>query len=76
MPLRLDGAMPDFGERFAELLSVKREVSEDVDAVARDIIADVRARRDAALVDYSARFDRVDLARAGIAVAPDEIARA
>ena len=76
MPLRLDGAMPDFGERFAELLATKREVSEDVDAVARDIIADVRARGDAALIDYSQRFDRVDLAKAGIAVPPDEIARA
>jgi histidinol dehydrogenase len=76
MPLRLDTAMPDFGERFADLLAMKREVSEDVDAVARDIIADVRSRGDAALIDYSRRFDRVDLSKLGLAIAADELARA
>jgi histidinol dehydrogenase len=76
MPLRLVTAMPDFEERFANLLAMKREVSEDVDAVVRDIIADVRSRGDAALVDYSQRFDRVDLKERGIAIAPDELARA
>jgi histidinol dehydrogenase len=76
MPLRLDTAMADFGERFAELLATKREVSEDVDAVVGDIIADVRARGDAALFEYSQRFDRVDLTKVGLAIAPDAIARA
>jgi histidinol dehydrogenase len=76
MPLRLDIARPDFGERFADLLAMQREVSEDVDNAVRDIIADVRARGDAALIDYSQRFDRVDLKKLGIAVAADEIARA
>jgi histidinol dehydrogenase len=76
MPLRLDTAMADFGERFAELLVMKREVSEDVDAVVGDIIADVRARGDAALLEYSQRFDRVDLTKVGLAIAPDAIARA
>ena len=76
MPLRLDTAMRDFGERFADLLATKREVSEDVDAAVRDIIAHVRGRGDAALIDYSQRFDRVDLRTLGLAVAPGEIARA
>jgi histidinol dehydrogenase len=76
MPLRLDTAMPDFEERFADLLAMKREVSEDVDAVVRDIIADVRSRGDAALLEYSLRFDRVDLRKLGIALAADELARA
>jgi histidinol dehydrogenase len=76
MPVRLDTAMPDFGERFAELLAMKREVSDDVDAVVRDIIADVRSRGDAALVDYSQRFDRVDLRAVGIRVSAEELARA
>jgi histidinol dehydrogenase len=76
MPLRLDTATPDFGERFSDLLAMKREVSEDVDAVVGDIIADVRSRGDAALVDYSQQFDRVDLQKLGLAVAADELARA
>ncbi|MBV8849707.1 MAG: histidinol dehydrogenase [Methylobacteriaceae bacterium] len=76
MPLRLDTAMPDFGERFAQLLAMKREVSEDVDTVARDIIAGVRARGDAALVEYSQRFDRIDLTKTGLAISAEEIERA
>jgi histidinol dehydrogenase len=76
MPVRLDTARPDFGERFADLLAMKREASEDVDAAVRDIIADVRARGDAGLFEYSQRFDRVDLTKVGLAVAPDAIARA
>ena len=76
MPLRLDTAMPDFEERFAGLLAMKREVSEDVDAVVRDIIADVRSRGDAALFEYSQRFDRADLQKLGLAIAADAVARA
>ena len=34
MPLRLDRADPDFETRFAAFLATKREVSDDVDAVA------------------------------------------
>jgi histidinol dehydrogenase len=76
MPLRLDTATPDFGEGFSDLLATKREVSDDVDAVVRDIIADVRSRGDAALIDYSRQFDRVDLQKLGLAVAADDLARA
>ena len=38
-----------------------------------DIIADVRARGDAALAEYSLRFDRVDLGRLGLQVSAAEI---
>ncbi len=57
MPVRLDTRANGFEAAFKALLAAKREVSEDVDAVARDIIADVAARGDAALIDYTARFD-------------------
>ncbi len=73
MPLRLDRADPDFEARFAAFLATKREVSEDVDATVRDIIARVRAEGDAALIDYSARFDGFDLGKAGIRIAEAEI---
>ena len=73
MVLRLDSRAGDFEARFAEFLAAKREVSEDVDAVVRDIIARVRAEGDAALIDLSLKFDRADLAATGIRVSADEI---
>ena len=75
MVQRLDARASDFAARFAALLAIKREVSEDVDAAVRAIIADVRARGDAAVADYTRRFDRVDVS-ARMLIAPDEIARA
>ncbi len=76
MALRLTAAADDFSARFDALLSTKREVSEDVDQAVAAILADVKARGDAALIDLSRRFDRVDLEAVGIRVAPDEIAAA
>ncbi|MHB8885791.1 MAG: histidinol dehydrogenase [Methylovirgula sp.] len=76
MPLRLDGQAPDFAASFAALLAMKRETADDVDQAVQKIIADVIARGDAALIDYSLKFDKVDLARLGFAVSADEIAAA
>ena len=73
MTLRLDATAADFDARFADLLATKREVSEDVDAAARDIIADVVSRGDAALFDLSKKFDRIDLAERGLAIGRAEI---
>ena len=56
----LEQASSDFEARFAAFLTTKREVSEDVNAVVATIIDDVRARGDAALADYSLRFDGLD----------------
>src|SRR5487761_1973369 len=76
MPQRLDATAADFSARFDALLAMKREVSEDVDAAARAIIADVVARGDAALVDLSLKFDRIDLEGNSLAITRDEIAAA
>ena len=85
MPHRLDYADPDFEARFRALLAMKREVSEEVDDTVASILADVRARGDAALIDYTARFDRVDDVTlrisdaeidAAVAEVPDEVAEA
>ena len=65
MPQRLDTRSPDFGTAFAALLASKREAAADVDQAVQKIIADVVAGGDAALVAYSQKFDRVDLARSG-----------
>ena len=73
MAITLRQSDPDFETRFSAFLATKREVSEDVDAVVRDIIARVRAEGDAALIDLSLTFDRADLAATGIRVSADEI---
>ncbi|MER9494902.1 histidinol dehydrogenase [Mesorhizobium sp. M0006] len=65
-----------FEQRFAAFLTTKREVSEDVDTAVRAIIARVRAEGDAALVDYTLKFDKADLNSLGIAVSKDDIAQA
>ena len=73
MAIRLSTAEPDFEARFAAFLATKREVSEEVDAAAAEIIAAVRRDGDAALVALSQRFDRVDLGAIGIRVTDAEL---
>ena len=73
MPVFLDTTDPDFEIAFSRLLTAKREDSPDVDDTVAAIIADVRARGDAALVDYTARFDRLELTPERLAFMPEEI---
>src|SRR5205807_1356886 len=73
MPIRLDRRAPDFAARFRAFLATKREASADVEAAVRAIIAEVVARGDAALIELSRKFDRVDLAQTGLKVTADEI---
>ena len=76
MAIRLVTSDPGFEAGFAALLATKREVSAEVDEVVRAIIARVRTEGDAALVDLSRRFDRVDLDAVGLEVTGDDIATA
>jgi len=76
MAITLRQSDPDFEARFSAFLSTKRESSPDVDATVREIIARVRTEGDAALVDYTNKFDRADLSALGIAVARGDIAAA
>ena len=73
MPVSLDMDAEGFEASFEALLTSKREGSSDVDAIVASIVDDVRKRGDEALADYSRRFDRVDLARLGVAVTQREI---
>ncbi len=61
MPVFLNTADPEFEAHFTTLLGAKREDSPDVDEIVAQIIADVRTRGDAALVDLTAKFDRLEL---------------
>lgn len=76
MAITLRQSDTDFEQRFSAFLTTKREVSADVEAVVRDIIARVRAEGDKALIDYTLKFDKADLGALGIAVSKSDIAKA
>jgi histidinol dehydrogenase len=76
MPIRLDSTDPDFEQRFQELLGGKRESSQDVNDSVAAIITDVRARGDAAVVEYTNKYDGAGVSASTLQIAPEEIARA
>ena len=57
---RLIASDPGFSAAFAALVDDRRESDPGLARDVAAIIADVRARGDAALADYSARFDRFE----------------
>ena len=75
MPLRLAAADSGFERAFADYIAQGRETAADVTGVVADIIADVRVRGDAAVVEYTQKFDRLDVS-GGLQIAPDLIATA
>ncbi len=73
MPLMLSTREAGFEAAFAALLGAKREDAQEVDDAVAAIIADVRTRGDAALIELTARFDRLDLRPETLALSPAEI---
>ncbi|MCP5367125.1 MAG: histidinol dehydrogenase [Hyphomicrobiales bacterium] len=76
MPRRLDIEDRTFERDFLAVLNAKRETDVDVNQAVAGIIADVRARGDAALIEYTARFDRLELTAETLRIDPAEIASA
>ena len=76
MPQFLDATAPDFEAAFTALLSAKREDSPDVDHIVADIIADVRARGDAAVLELTEKFDRLALDASQLAITPAQVDKA
>ena len=74
MAVFLDTREPGFEAGFSVLLGAKREEAVDVDDTVAAIIADLRARGDAALIELTARFDKLDLTPDTLAFTQDEIA--
>jgi histidinol dehydrogenase len=64
---------PGFEAAFVALLAAKRESAFDVDNTVARIIDDVAERGDAALVEYTNRFDRVALTAGQLRLGADEI---
>lgn len=73
---RLSTRDPAFEAEFIRLLAADRQQAEAVGDTVRAIVADVRRRGDAALCEYTRRFDRLTLEPAQLRVGDDEIAAA
>ncbi len=73
MPLSLSIAQPDFEARFAAFLAAKRGIQEEVDRVVAAILAEVRERGDAAVLDYTQRFDRLQLTPQELRITAQEV---
>ena len=70
---RLSTADVGFAAEFATLLDESRETTARVDAPVAAIIADVRARGDAALCDYTRQFDHHEATAQTLRIGPDAI---
>ena len=73
MARRLDATDKDFAADFQKLLFATREDEEDVALVVKTIIADVRGRGDAALVELSNKFDRAGVTLESLKLQDSEI---
>ena len=74
MPQFLSSSDANFETQFVALLGAKREDSPDVDQVVVDIIADVRRRGDAAVLELTAKFDRLILTADTLRFSEEDIA--
>ncbi len=67
---------PDFASIFAGISDRSETVSAETEQIVQAILADVRHRGDAALCEYTARFDQLELTPATLEVTPQEVDRA
>jgi histidinol dehydrogenase len=73
----LDASAPGFDAALDALIAFESAQDPAVDATVAAIVADVRARGDAAVLDHTRRFDRVDAASIdALAIAPEQMQRA
>jgi len=71
---RFDFQDPDFDARFGDFADARRDTPETVDAAVRAVLEAVRARGLAAVLEFTARFDGVELDADGLRVGEGEIA--
>ena len=75
MAVFLNADDPDFETAFATLLGAKREDSPDVQNVVAEIISEVRADGDKAVLRLTQKFDRLALTADQMRFSKDEIAQ-
>ncbi|MGB6184798.1 MAG: histidinol dehydrogenase [Sphingopyxis granuli] len=73
---RLDASAPGFRAAFDALVDDRRESDSGVSADVAAIVARVKAEGDAALADYTRRFDRFDLDASGWSISKPQCAAA
>jgi histidinol dehydrogenase len=76
MPRRLKTGAGSFAAEFAALCGARRGSEAAVDAIVAEILANVKSRGDAAVLDYTKRFDNLDLTSVDVRVAAQEVAEA
>jgi histidinol dehydrogenase len=76
MPARLDAAAPGFQEGLKALIERRRQEGGEAERAAAEIIGRVRAEGDAALIDLTRRFDRIELTAEGLRIGPEAIEEA
>jgi histidinol dehydrogenase len=69
---RLNASAPDFSAVLDQLLRWEDEVHHEVETRVRDILTAIRTRGDEALVEYTAKFDRLTVQSAAELVVPQE----
>ena len=73
MPRRLATRDADFEAAFQALVTARRQPDADVSAAVAAIVADVRERGDAALIDHTSRLDGLKVTPAGLRIGGHEI---
>lgn len=76
MAQKLSAGSAEFEAAFAALIAKSRDVKTNVDGVVAGVLADVKARGDAAVIECSQKFDRIALTPATLAFGKAEIAGA
>jgi histidinol dehydrogenase len=75
--LQLDSRDEGFTESLQALLDRSHEQIDGVEAVVEDIISNIRQRGDQALLEYTSRFDRMDVAEASeLELSPERLQQA
>ena len=62
---RLHSTDPDFQISLERLLAFENAQDDAIDATVANILADIRKRKDAALIEFTNRFDRLSVTTAG-----------
>ncbi|MBW8899242.1 MAG: histidinol dehydrogenase, partial [Massilia sp.] len=57
---RLDSSAPDFARELSTLLAFEASTDDAIETAVAQILREVKARGDAAVLEYTNRFDRVN----------------